>query len=109
MSAGLLSSATRALLILCVCALPQSAGADQDVWTIQAKGSEVRIHVRRGGLLSAAGHEHEVIAPAVTGKVRMDPQRIEQATIDLTFNASALKVSERANRPTTCPKCRRRC
>ncbi|HEV8316756.1 MAG TPA: YceI family protein [Vicinamibacterales bacterium] len=104
MSAGLLSSATRALLILCVCALPQSAGADQDVWTIQAKGSEVRIHVRRGGLLSAAGHEHEVIAPAVTGKVRMDPQRIEQATIDLTFNASALKVSGKGEPPDDVPK-----
>ena len=103
-SPGLLSFAKRASLVVCVCALPQSTVADQNVWTIQSTGSEVRIHVRRSGLLSAAGHDHEVIAPAVTGKVRMDPQRMEQATIDLTFNASALKVSGTGEPPDDVPK-----
>jgi len=103
-SPRLLSSATRALLVVCLCAVPQSTDADQNVWTIQSKGSEVRIHVRKGGLLSAAGHDHEVIAPVVAGKVRMEPQRIEQATIDLTFNASALKVSAQGEPPDDVPK-----
>ena len=74
------------------------------MWTIQAAASEVVIHVRRGGLLSAAGHDHEIIAPAVAGKVRMEPQRIEQATIELTFNASALKVSAKGEPPDDVPK-----
>src|SRR6266850_2874768 len=103
-SPGLLSSATRALLVVCVCAVPHSTDADQNVWTIQSTGSEVRIHVRRGGLLSAAGHDHEVIAPVVAGKVHMEPQRIEQATIELTFNASALKVSAQGEPPDDVPK-----
>jgi polyisoprenoid-binding protein YceI len=104
LSPALPSSAARALLVVCACAVPQLTDADQDVWTIQSTGSEVRIQVRRGGLLSAAGHDHEVIAPVVTGKVRMEPQRIEQATIDLTFNASAFKVSGKGEPPDDVPK-----
>jgi polyisoprenoid-binding protein YceI len=99
-----MSSAPRALLVLGVCALPYSTAADQGVWTIQSTGSEVRIQVQRGGLFGAAGHNHEVVTTAVTGMVRMDPQRIEQAAIELTFDASALQVSGKGEPPADVPK-----
>jgi hypothetical protein len=61
--------------------------ADDQVWKITAGGSAVRIHVGKSGLFSAAGHTHEVIAPAVSGIVRFDPERPEHASIELTFDA----------------------
>jgi polyisoprenoid-binding protein YceI len=43
--------------------------------------------------LSVAGHTHEIVAPAESGSVRFDGERFEQAEIEVTFNASALKVA----------------
>jgi polyisoprenoid-binding protein YceI len=44
------------------------------------------------------------VAPAVSGTIRFDSQRIEQSTIELTFDAKALKVSAKGEPPEDVPK-----
>ncbi len=83
----------RLALAVCVSGLARWSAADVQVWTVVPQSSDVRIQVGKSGLLSVAGHPHEVIAPAVSGTIRFDRQRPEQAEIDLTFDASHLKVT----------------
>ena len=84
---------SRLALAVCVSGLARWSAADVQVWTVVPQSSDVRIHVGKSGLLSVAGHTHEVIAPAVAGTIRFDRQRPEQAEIELTFDASRLKVT----------------
>jgi polyisoprenoid-binding protein YceI len=81
------------LLLFGLCATADTTGAQEQIWTIDPGESDVRIHVGKAGLFSAAGHEHEVIAPGASGTVRLDPQQIERASIELTFEAASLKVT----------------
>lgn len=81
-----------------------SPWAQEQVWSIAPDGSQVRIDVGKSGLFSAAGHTHEVIAPAVSGRVRFDPQRLEEADISLAFDASALKVTGKGEPPEDVPE-----
>lgn len=87
------------LLVACVGGLPQTVAAEAQIWNIVPNRSDVRIHVGKSGLFRAAGHTHEVVAPAVSGRVRFDPERIEQAQIELTFDASAFKVDPKDEPP----------
>src|SRR5438045_2592422 len=84
---------SRLALAVCVSGLARWSAADVQVWTVVPQSSDVRIQVGKSGLLSVAGHTHEVIAPAVSGTIRFDRQRPEQAQIDLTFDASRLRVT----------------
>jgi polyisoprenoid-binding protein YceI len=93
-----------AVLVPIICIWQPAISADEQAWTIAAGDSAVRIHVGKSGVFSAAGHTHEVMAPAVSGTVRFDPQRIEQAAIELTFDARALKVSGKGEPPADVPK-----
>ena len=95
-----------ALAVVCAClwsrALPMTA--QEQNWVVTPSGSEVRIHVDKSGVFSFAGHTHEVIAPALAGTIRFDQQRVEQAAIELTFDASALTVSATGEPPEDVPK-----
>jgi len=62
-------------------------------YKVDPAGSRVLIHVGKAGLLSFAGHEHEVVAPRVRGTVAADPERPAQASVEVTFDASALRVT----------------
>ena len=84
---------SRLALAVCVSGLARWSAADVQVWTVVPQSSDVRIQVGKSGLLSVAGHTHEVIAPAVSGTIRFDRQRPERAQIDLTFDASRLRVT----------------
>jgi polyisoprenoid-binding protein YceI len=81
------------MTIACVCGMPHPSHAETGVWSIAADRSSVRIAVGKSGLFSGAGHTHEVVAPAVSGKILLDPKDLRQAQITLTFDASALKVT----------------
>ena len=74
--------------------LSLSAGAQAPAgsWPIVAAQSEVRIHVGKGGLFGFAGHEHEVQAPAVSGHVTFDPADLSKAEVQVTFDATAMKI-----------------
>ncbi|MBI3015290.1 MAG: YceI family protein [Candidatus Tectomicrobia bacterium] len=84
---------------LLVSALINPAGAagleGPQVFAIAPEGSHVVINVGKTGLLSFAGHTHEVIAPAVRGEVSFDPDEPARSTVRVEFDAAALKVTGR--------------
>ena len=96
------SSAAIVLVTLC-------GGA---VWAMQAGGtlaidaanSRVTIDVGKSGAFSFAGHSHEVLAPAVTGRVTFTPNDWEHSSVVLQFDASALKVTGKGDPPADVPK-----
>lgn len=55
--------------------------------------SRVEIHVGKTGLFGFAGHEHEVIAGAFHGSATFDPERVAASTVELRFDAAALRVN----------------
>ena len=67
--------------------------SQEQVFTIDQTTSRVVITVGRSGLFGFAGHTHEVIAPAVGGQVRLDPQDATASSVWLEFDASALEVT----------------
>jgi polyisoprenoid-binding protein YceI len=80
---------------------------DRQVWTIDAEHSRVTIEVGRAGLFGFAGHNHEVIAPAISGHVVVvqgDPQR---SLVTLRFDASALQVTGKGDPPSDVPEVQR--
>ena len=95
-----------ALAVLCACAwsLPLSVAAQEQNWEVTPSGSEVRIRVSRSGVFGFAAHNHEVIAPALSGTIRFDRQLIEQAAVELTFDATALTVTPTGEPPDDVPK-----
>ena len=62
-------------------------------YRIDRDANRVLIHVGKTGLLSFAGHEHEVAAPDVRGSITADPERPEQASVEVAFDATALRVT----------------
>jgi polyisoprenoid-binding protein YceI len=63
------------------------------VLTIDSGESHVTILVGKAGMLSFAGHAHEVVAPAVRGRVTFDPTDWPHASVSLEFDAAALRVT----------------
>jgi polyisoprenoid-binding protein YceI len=69
------------------------AGRGMTVLAIDAGESHVTILVGKAGVLSFAGHAHEVVAPAVRGSVVFDPTDWPHASVSLEFDAAALRVT----------------
>ena len=64
--------------------------ADTSYSVVESRSS-VRIHVGKSGLLSFAGHLHEVEAP-VSGTVNADPANLAASSVELTFASARLVV-----------------
>lgn len=77
------------------------------VLAIDAAGSRVVINVGRTGLLSFAGHDHEVLAPSVRGSVTFVPDDWQRSSVALEFDASALKVTGKGDPPADVPAVQR--
>ncbi len=76
--------------LLLVSAAPASAtGA---AYAVVESKSSVQVHVGKSGLLSFAGHRHEVEAP-VSGTVTADPANLPGSSVDLTFASARLRVA----------------
>jgi polyisoprenoid-binding protein YceI len=103
-SRSLRAGVVLAVLYACVWSLPLSIAAQEEDWVVTPSGSEVRIHVSRSGVFGFAAHNHEVVAPALSGTIRFDPQLIEQAVVELTFDATALTVTPTGEPPDDVPK-----
>ncbi len=71
---------------------------------IDAAASQVRIEVGKSGAFSFAGHNHEVLAPAVSGRVKFDRADWPRSAVSLKFDASALKVTGNGDPPSDVPK-----
>lgn len=62
-------------------------------YVVDPARSTVRIHVGKAGLFKFAGHEHEVVAPAVIGEVVADAEDLSRSKVSLSFEAAALKLT----------------
>jgi polyisoprenoid-binding protein YceI len=86
-----LSGATLAVWLAAQPVAPPAPGPT--VLTIDAAASHVTILVGKAGVLSFAGHAHEVVAPAVRGRVTFDPTDWPHASVSLEFDAARLRVT----------------
>ncbi|HSY39114.1 MAG TPA: YceI family protein [Polyangia bacterium] len=80
------------------------AQAAPRVYTLDPAHSRLTIHVGKAGLFGFAGHEHEIVAGAFRGSATFDPDRLAQSSVDLTFDAGALRVSGQGEPPEDVPQ-----
>lgn len=85
------------IVLLALPALGQTFAIDSDA-------SKVLIHVGKTGLASFAGHEHDVAARSVHGKVIADREDLSRSSIDVVFDAAALTVIDKGEPPEDIPK-----
>jgi polyisoprenoid-binding protein YceI len=84
------------LSVVSVLALASStARAEPERYTVDLAGSRIVIHVGKTGLLGFSGHEHEVLAPVKRAALVVDPAHVEASSVDVTFDARALRVTDR--------------
>jgi polyisoprenoid-binding protein YceI len=90
-------------------ALAASTVTAQDLETFQVEpaASSITIRVGKSGLLSFAGHEHEVIAPSVGGSVALDASTVARSSVSLEFDAAALKVTGKGEPAADVPEVQR--
>ena len=79
------------LMVLLVLGCAALAGATGATYPVVESKSSVRIHVGKSGVLSFAGHRHEVQAP-VSGTVTADPANLSGSSVDLIFASGRLRV-----------------
>jgi polyisoprenoid-binding protein YceI len=94
-----------ALGIMAAVALTQAAAPQS--FTLDPAHSSALIDVGKTGVLSVAGHTHEVRVPNVTGTVEFDPQDPSRSTVRLDINAAALKVTGKGDPPGDVPQVQR--
>jgi len=66
--------------------------------------SSVTIRVGKSGLFKFAGHEHEVVAPALRGEVVADRGDLSRSSVWVTFEAAALRVTGKGEPAEDVPK-----
>jgi polyisoprenoid-binding protein YceI len=84
------------LLVAAALALgPGTARAESRQYTLDAKASQIAIHVGKSGLFAFAGHEHDVGVGSFHGKVLVDPDDIRRSTVEIAIDAASLRVTGR--------------
>ena len=83
-------------------ALP--AAAATRTYVIDASASAVQVHVGKSGVFGFAGHTHEVTADRFEGRVDADPDDLARSSVELSFEASGLKVSAQGEPEGDAPK-----
>jgi polyisoprenoid-binding protein YceI len=69
------------------------AAAATRTFAIDSNASSVRVHVGKTGIGSFAGHEHEVVARSVRGKVDADFDDLPRSSVEMLVDASSLTVA----------------
>lgn len=87
-----------------VIVVPANAAETSQEFVVDPARSEVAVHVGRAGLFKFAGHEHEVLATRLGGRIEANGAHIESSSVNLTFEAAALQVSGRGEPPEDVPK-----
>lgn len=94
--------------VLLVCGVAIAAVAlyaEPHTYTVDPGQGHVTIAVGKSGMFSfAAGHKHEVTAPSISGHMTVDPADPSHSTVELTIDATALKVSGTGEPPADVPK-----
>jgi polyisoprenoid-binding protein YceI len=71
---------------------------------IDASASAVQVHVGKSGVFGFAGHAHEVVAERFEGRVDADVDDLARSAVELSFDASGLKVSGQGEPEGDAPK-----
>jgi polyisoprenoid-binding protein YceI len=80
-------------------------GAAPRSYTIDSSRSSATIEVGKSGVFSfAAGHTHEVMAPAISGTVTVDTDDPARSNVRVTIDASALRVTGKGESAGDVPK-----
>lgn len=96
-------AATFGTLVLALAPAPRARAAPRR-YLLDPAQSRVEIHVGKAGLFGFAGHAHEVVAGAFRGSATLDPDRPAASTVDLTFDAAALRVTGQGEPADDVPK-----
>ena len=90
-----------------VCALwvlaANPAGAEE-AFVVDAAASSFRISVGKSGLFSFAGHEHQVLATAIEGRIVVNREEATRSSVNLRFETSGLKVEGQGEPAEDVPK-----
>jgi polyisoprenoid-binding protein YceI len=98
----------RAFLATAVAAVSIAAAAQTtQEFRVDPAASTLLVQVGRGGLLSFAGHDHEVAAPAMKGTVALDAADVSRSRVSLQFDAAAMRVTGRGEPPGDVPDVQR--
>lgn len=76
-------------------------------FVIDPAASSMTIHVGKTGLLSFAGHEHEITAPVSEGTIVLDRSDLTRSSVSVRFDTAALKVTGRGEPPEDVPEVQR--
>ena len=80
------------------------AQAAPRVYALDPAHSRMTIQVGKAGVFGFAGHEHQVVAGTFRGTATFDPERLAQSSVDLTFDAGALRVTGQGEPPEDVPQ-----
>ncbi len=69
------------------------AAQEPEELVIDPGQTTITLHVGRAGVFAFAGHDHEVVVPAVQGQITLDRPNVSRSTVSATFDATALKVT----------------
>jgi polyisoprenoid-binding protein YceI len=73
-------------------------------YSVEPARCSVAIHVGRSGLFKFAGHAHEVVASRCDGEVVAVPEDLGRSSVQLSFDAASLRVSEKGEPEGDAPK-----
>ena len=80
------------VIILTAAGLAVAAQTNQE-FRVDPAATSVVVQVGRAGLFKFAGHDHEVAAPGVAGRISLDSTDPSRSRVALQFDAKALKVT----------------
>ena len=83
------------------------AAQDPEALIIDPGQTTITLHVGRAGVFAFAGHDHEVVAPAMQGRIILDRTNLSRSTVSVTFEATALKVTGKGEPPEDVPEVQR--
>jgi polyisoprenoid-binding protein YceI len=82
------------VVLVTTAALAAAAQTGQE-FRVDPASTSVIVHVGRAGLFAFAGHNHEIAAPVVDGRISLSSTDISRSQLTLRFDAKALKVTGR--------------
>ncbi|MBI3892789.1 MAG: YceI family protein [Candidatus Wallbacteria bacterium] len=71
------------------------AHAGVSVYRIDPTSSTVEVRTGKSGLFGGFGHSHEIAGSRLRGEVRADEEKLSASSVDVTLEATSLKVLDR--------------
>ncbi len=83
------------------------AAQEPEALIIDPGRTTITLHVGRAGVFAFAGHDHEIVVPAMQGRITLDRANVSRSTVSVTFEATALKVTGKGEPPEDVPEVQR--